>query len=155
STMRICMFVYNRCTTDARVLKEADSLAGAGHEVRIVAVLDPTTAVEETLTNGVRINRIDRRPLHYRLAWWGRARRRSLRLLLGGAGGGVRRAGGWVGARLRGEAPPADDDATERRAERSLAQPPRWPAAPAAVLAAPLVLLAKLSTLIRKTLYRA
>lgn len=60
------MFVYNRCTTDARVMKEARSLAGAGHEVRIVAVLDETTARTEE-RDGFRIVRIERRPPHYRL----------------------------------------------------------------------------------------
>ena len=64
--MRIDMFVYNRCTTDARVLKEARTLAGAGHRVRIVAVLDETTATEEE-REGFRIVRIDRRPIHYLL----------------------------------------------------------------------------------------
>jgi glycosyltransferase involved in cell wall biosynthesis len=64
--MRIDMFVYNRCTNDARVLKEAATLAGAGHHVRIVAVLDKATApVEER--DGFRIVRIDRNPPHYRL----------------------------------------------------------------------------------------
>jgi glycosyltransferase involved in cell wall biosynthesis len=64
--MRIDMFVYNRCTTDARVLKEARTLADAGHRVRIVAVLDETVAAREE-RDGFRIVRIDRRPLHYRL----------------------------------------------------------------------------------------
>ncbi len=64
--MRVDMFVYNRCTSDARVLKEARTLTAAGHRVRIVAVLDPTTtAVEER--DGFRIDRIDRNPIHYRL----------------------------------------------------------------------------------------
>jgi glycosyltransferase involved in cell wall biosynthesis len=74
------MFVYNRCTTDVRVLREAATLQAAGHEVSIVAVLDATTAAREQLPNGIRILRIDRRPLHYRLAWWVRGRRRALRL---------------------------------------------------------------------------
>jgi glycosyltransferase involved in cell wall biosynthesis len=64
--MRIDMFVYNRCTTDARVLKEARTLADAGHRVRIVAVLDETTAAKEE-REGFRIVRIDRNPIHYRL----------------------------------------------------------------------------------------
>jgi glycosyltransferase involved in cell wall biosynthesis len=64
--MRIDMFVYNRCTTDARVLKEARTLAEAGHGVRIVAVLDPTTVAAEE-REGFRIVRIDRNPPHYRL----------------------------------------------------------------------------------------
>jgi hypothetical protein len=64
--MRVCMFVYNNCARDMRVLKEAWSLLDAGHEVRIVAVLDATTPVEE-VRGGVRILRIDRNPIHYRL----------------------------------------------------------------------------------------
>ncbi|MET0304823.1 MAG: glycosyltransferase family 4 protein [Solirubrobacterales bacterium] len=63
--MRIDMFVYNRCTTDARVLKEARTLSEAGHRVRIVAVLDATTEPTED-RDGFRIVRIDRNPLHYR-----------------------------------------------------------------------------------------
>ncbi|HET7678352.1 MAG TPA: glycosyltransferase [Candidatus Limnocylindrales bacterium] len=34
---RVCMFVFNDCTTDSRVLREAASLATAGGEVTIVA----------------------------------------------------------------------------------------------------------------------
>jgi glycosyltransferase involved in cell wall biosynthesis len=64
--MRIDMFVYNRCTSDARVLKEARTLAGAGHRVRIVAVLDATTERAEE-RDGFRIVRIERRPPHYRV----------------------------------------------------------------------------------------
>lgn len=64
--MRIDMLVYNRCTSDARVLKEAGTLARAGHDVRIVAVRDETT-VEAERREGFRIARIRRNPLHYRL----------------------------------------------------------------------------------------
>jgi glycosyltransferase involved in cell wall biosynthesis len=64
--VRIDMFVYNRCTTDARVLKEAATLTGAGHQVRIVAVLDATTVPREE-RDGFQIVRIDRDPIHYRL----------------------------------------------------------------------------------------
>jgi glycosyltransferase involved in cell wall biosynthesis len=64
--MRIDMFVYNRCTSDARVLKEARTLAAAGHRVRVIAVLDGTTdPLEER--DGFRIVRIDRDPIHYKL----------------------------------------------------------------------------------------
>lgn len=73
------MFVYNRCTTDARVLKEARTLADAGHEVRIIAVLDKETEpVEER--GGFSILRIDRNPIHYRILRGGRRLRRALRL---------------------------------------------------------------------------
>ncbi len=64
--VRIDMFVYNRCTTDARVLKEARTLAAAGHRVRVVAVLDATTEPREE-RDGFQIVRIDRDPIHYRL----------------------------------------------------------------------------------------
>lgn len=67
--MRIDMFVYNRCTTDARVLKEAATLAAAGHDVRVLAVLDQTTALDEE-RDGFRIVRIDRDPIHYRILKW-------------------------------------------------------------------------------------
>jgi glycosyltransferase involved in cell wall biosynthesis len=63
--MRIDMFVYNHCTNDARVLKEARTLSEAGHRVRIVAVLDAATVPVED-RDGFRIVRIDRDPLHYR-----------------------------------------------------------------------------------------
>lgn len=80
--MRIDMFVYNRCTTDARVLKEARTLAAAGHRVRVVAVLDATTEPREQ-RDGFRIVRIDRDPIHYRLLraaqTGGRLRRRPVR----------------------------------------------------------------------------
>jgi len=76
--MRIDMFVYNRCTTDARVLKEARTLSAAGHSVRIVAVLDTTTPAEEE-REGFRIVRIDRDPPHYRLLRGTRIARRLLR----------------------------------------------------------------------------
>lgn len=45
---RIVMFVFNDCTTDARVLREAGSLAAAGHEVTIMArPRDVTSTVQE------------------------------------------------------------------------------------------------------------
>ena len=37
---RVCMFLHNAFTHDTRVLKEARTLAGAGHEVRVLAVRD-------------------------------------------------------------------------------------------------------------------
>src|SRR5215217_1309110 len=77
--LRVCMFVYNSCNTDARVLKEAASLAMAGHQVEIVAVLDKRSpALEER--DGFRIVRIDRQPLHYSLLRRSRRVRRWLRL---------------------------------------------------------------------------
>lgn len=88
--MRIDMFVYNRCTTDARVLKEARTLSGAGHLVRIVAVLDTTTATAEE-REGFRIVRIDRDPPHYRLLRGSRIARRLLRRPVAALGPSSRR----------------------------------------------------------------
>jgi glycosyltransferase involved in cell wall biosynthesis len=136
--MRIDMFVYNRCTTDARVLKEAGTLTAAGHRVRIVAVLDATTEPEEE-RGGFRIVRIDRNPVHYRLLRGARAGgrlwRRPLRL--------ARRAlvrvapglpGRWRAMVGRGESGAAAGDAGARRrgGERAVV-----------VLATPLVLLVR------------
>ena len=56
--MKVWMFVYNNCRHDARVLKEAKTLAEAGHEVRIVAVLDEETEPYEE-KDGFTILRVD------------------------------------------------------------------------------------------------
>src|SRR4051794_41060630 len=63
---RIAMLVYNNCTTDARVIKEAGSLAAAGCDVSVIAVLDRTTEPWER-RDGFEIVRIDRNPIHYKL----------------------------------------------------------------------------------------
>ena len=80
---RVCMLVYNNCTTDARVLREAGTLVAAGRQVQIVAVLDGATVPRE-LRNGIEIVRIDRDPPHYRLLrasrTWTRSARRSRRI---------------------------------------------------------------------------
>lgn len=36
--MRVCIFVANNCTVDSRVLRQAETFAGAGHDTTIVAV---------------------------------------------------------------------------------------------------------------------
>lgn len=56
--MKVWMFVYNNCRHDARVLKEAKTLAEAGHDVRIIAVLDKDTELYEE-RDGFRILRVD------------------------------------------------------------------------------------------------
>jgi len=84
---QVTMLVYNNCTTDARVLKEAQTLSASGHAVRIVAVLDRTTVPRE-MRDGVEIVRIDRNPVHFRLLRFVRRRRREGRL----ARAGVKRA---------------------------------------------------------------
>jgi glycosyltransferase involved in cell wall biosynthesis len=118
--MRIDMFVYNRCTADTRVLKEARTLAEAGHRVRIVAVLDKTTPAAEE-RDGFRIVRIDRNPLHYRLLgaaqaagqWW----RRPLLATARRAGGG--RGESAPGAARQGPAPWSAADVVRRLAWRA------------------------------------
>lgn len=66
STAKVCMFVYNNCTHDARVLKEAKTLADAGYEVRIIAVLDKNTVPYEKI-DGFKIIRVEKNPIHYRV----------------------------------------------------------------------------------------
>ncbi len=60
------MFVFNNCANDARVLKEAKTLAEAGHEVEIVAFLDKKTVASEE-KNGFRIRRLKLNPIHLRI----------------------------------------------------------------------------------------
>ena len=35
---RVCMFVFNHCTNDSRVFKEAESLINAGYHVEVYAL---------------------------------------------------------------------------------------------------------------------
>ncbi len=86
----VYMLVRNPCTHDARVLKEADSLAGRGLGVTIVAVQrDAAAPIEQR--GSVSILRVPILPLHYRMLRRYRAlqgldsllarRRRSKRIL--------------------------------------------------------------------------
>jgi len=56
--MKVWMFVYNSCQHEARVLKEAKTLAEAGHDVGIIAVLDKDTEPYEE-RDGFIILRVD------------------------------------------------------------------------------------------------
>lgn len=57
--MKVWMFVYNNCKHDARVLKEAKTLAEAGDDVQIVALSgEGLKQIEER--DGFRILRVDR-----------------------------------------------------------------------------------------------
>ena len=60
------MFVYNNCKHDARVLKEAKTLAMAGYDVTIIAVLDKETKSYEE-KDGFHIVRVEKDPIHYRI----------------------------------------------------------------------------------------
>ena len=61
---RVSMIVWNTFQTDARVLKEAETLAGQGHHVTVFALLQPDETPEhETLAPGLDVVRISRTPL--------------------------------------------------------------------------------------------
>lgn len=81
--MRVCMFVKNSFEFDARVTKEARSLAEHGHHVTVVALLVPgVTPPRETTTSGVDVVRVPQ--LDFGLSWLGgvladRAERREIR----------------------------------------------------------------------------
>jgi glycosyltransferase involved in cell wall biosynthesis len=77
---KVCMLVYNVCTSDARVLKEATSLTQAGADVTVVAVLDKVTVAAER-RDGFQIVRIDRNPPHYKLLRGARKLRRRIQLV--------------------------------------------------------------------------
>lgn len=62
----VCMFVYNNCSNDARVLKEAASLYKSGFSVKIIAVKDNSVLPYE-IRNGVEIIRVPKNPIHYRI----------------------------------------------------------------------------------------
>jgi glycosyltransferase involved in cell wall biosynthesis len=64
----VCMFVYNTFTHDARVLKEAQTLAGAGYRVTVVAIHTEEEAkafIENR--DGFTVVRFPKKPLHIHL----------------------------------------------------------------------------------------
>lgn len=68
------MIVWNEFLTDARVLKEAQTLINAGHNVTVHAIHTPNkTKQTEVLDRGVRVVRVSRNPL------WGIRERLGLR----------------------------------------------------------------------------
>lgn len=61
--MRVAMVVWNEFRNDARVLKEAETLLAAGHDVTVFALHTPgVTSQSETLASGIRVVRTARRP---------------------------------------------------------------------------------------------
>ena len=64
--MQVCMLVRNTCTHDARVIKEARTLAASGHNVTVIA-LKSTEAPSTENRDGFIIKRVPVRPLHYLL----------------------------------------------------------------------------------------
>jgi glycosyltransferase involved in cell wall biosynthesis len=64
----VCMFVYNTFTHDARVLKEAQTLAGAGYRATVVAIHTENEAVSITENrDGFTVVRFPKKPAHIRL----------------------------------------------------------------------------------------
>ncbi|MFB3879880.1 MAG: glycosyltransferase family 4 protein [Armatimonadota bacterium] len=57
---RVTMFVYNTMAHDARVRKEARTLAEAGYDVTVLAVLDPGVTPREERVHGFTILRLSR-----------------------------------------------------------------------------------------------
>ncbi|MBB4865098.1 glycosyltransferase involved in cell wall biosynthesis [Pseudomonas nitritireducens] len=57
------MIVWNEFRNDARVLKEAQTLQGAGYQVQVFALHTPgITCQRETLSDGIRVLRVPRSP---------------------------------------------------------------------------------------------
>ncbi len=63
---KVYMFVMNNCAHDARVLREARTLAQAGYKVTVIAVLDKITEPHE-VKDGFEIIRVVKHPLHYKI----------------------------------------------------------------------------------------
>lgn len=61
---QVAMVVWNEFRNDARVLKEAETLCSAGHQVTVHALHTPgVTREHEVLPSGVRVVRVARSPL--------------------------------------------------------------------------------------------
>ncbi|MGL5999769.1 MAG: glycosyltransferase [Pseudomonas proteolytica] len=73
---KITMIVWNEFRHDARVLKQAQTLQAAGYQVTVFALHTPgITRQKETLSEGIRVIRVARRPFwRMRAARTGRAR---------------------------------------------------------------------------------
>lgn len=68
--MKVCMLVYNNVTRDNRVIREAETLQAAGHELHIIGIPDNNvTAKKEVLPSGVVVHRVD---------WGPNARRKAI-----------------------------------------------------------------------------
>ena len=63
----VTAFVYNNCSRDARVLKEAKTLTDAGYSVKILAVLDKNTVPHQKI-DGFEIYRLEKDPINVRIS---------------------------------------------------------------------------------------
>tara|TARA_Y100000593_G_scaffold95128_1_gene200389 strand:- start:52768 stop:54102 length:1335 start_codon:yes stop_codon:yes gene_type:complete len=68
------MFVFNHCTNDSRVFKEAESLINAGYHVEVYALYKDGLQKKEN-RNGLIINRVELNPFHKRI--FGRKKKQS------------------------------------------------------------------------------
>lgn len=62
---KICMFVWNNFTTDARVLRECTTLSEAGYDVKLICIQYPKELPEEEIINGFKVRRVKRYPNTY------------------------------------------------------------------------------------------
>lgn len=60
--VRVSMLVKNTFTHDARVLREAQTLQAAGHQVQVVALSAPGLPTHEISSDGIQIARVSRGP---------------------------------------------------------------------------------------------
>jgi glycosyltransferase involved in cell wall biosynthesis len=68
--MKVCMLVYNNVTRDNRVIREAETLQAAGHELHIIGIPDNNiSTLKEVLPSGVTVHRVE---------WGAKARRRAI-----------------------------------------------------------------------------
>ncbi len=68
--MKVCMLVYNNVTRDNRVIREAETLQAAGHELHIVGIPDNNVSTpKEILPSGVIVHRVE---------WGAKARRKAI-----------------------------------------------------------------------------
>ena len=65
--IKVCMFVWNQFTNDARVLREATALADKGYQLDLIAIHDPYEKglPKEEIINGFSVKRVDRFPKCY------------------------------------------------------------------------------------------
>lgn len=60
--MRVCVLAFNSVLRDARILKEANTLAESGYQISIVGLADRNYGGVHDLPSGVRVNLVESRP---------------------------------------------------------------------------------------------
>jgi len=64
---RVCMFVWNHFTNDARVMRECSTLAELGYDVDLIAIHSHSLPYEEMLPEGFKVIRVRNRFLYLNL----------------------------------------------------------------------------------------